>query len=271
MGKFSTRQKRWLLAFGLALFAYYFLVHLGLIPKLFPICEKEHYFYYEKCPEYDALSYVLWTIVSFLDRHNGSILAAATVAIAYFTYILSEANIRQTELTKEVMVADRRAFAFADNLSIVPENDDLTGRVNWRFQIQWMNSGETPTKKIRLYNTVELRSTPLDPGFDFTKTRVSPGTGLIPPKSTKLSGIAPHIDEAAITPDDIENIQAGRLCLYIWGWARYFDVFPGTAEHITRYCWRIFPIGNAFLDPSNLSFASQHHTEGNCADDECAQ
>jgi hypothetical protein len=74
------------------------------------------------------------------------------------------------------------------------------------------------------------------------------------------------------------DAQAGRKFIYLWGWVRYFDVFPRTPEHITRFCWLIVPVGDplAFVpgaapnQPGSLSFGSLHHSEGNCADEECS-
>jgi hypothetical protein len=93
-----------------------------------------------------------------------------------------------------------------------------------------------------------------------------------------LGGLSPSPPENAISPQDITDVQSGKKFLYVWGWARYSDVFPNTKQHITRFCWMITPVGDPFAyipgkippEPGGLQFQSRHHDEGNCADDECA-
>ncbi len=204
--------------------------------------------------------------------------ACATVIIALFTFTLWRATTRQGKLTKEALIADKRAFVFANDVSSFWELDPTSGHYNWRFRPVWENSGETPSKKLRVYCACELRNTPLPTGFDFNQLATPAGTGLVPPKSHKLGGVAPAWPAAAITPQDILDTQAGKKFIYLWGWVRYFDVFPRTPEHITRFCWQILPVGDpvAFVpgqtpnQPGSLSFSTSHHSEGNCADEECS-
>ena len=213
----------------------------------------------------------------FIDKNGGAITAIATIVIAIFTGVLWKVTGQQVRVTKEALIADKRAFVFPKD--ILPEwsQDPTTGQYVWRFRPQWENSGDTPTKNMRLYSACELRTTLLPNGFDFDQVISPPGTGLCPPKTFKLGGAAPLLSLPAITPQDILDIQAQRKYLYVWGWVRYFDVFPGTPEHITRFCWQILPRGNPLTFtpgqlPANvgsLSFPSIHHIEGNCADEEC--
>jgi hypothetical protein len=148
---------------------------------------------------------------------------------------------------------------------------------NWRFRPIWQNSGDTPTRNMVMHVTCELRNTVLPSGFDFNYPTTQTGTGLLAPKSTSMGGIAPNYPVAAITPQDILDVQHRRKFLYLWGWVRYHDVFPDTPQHITRFCWLIVPTGNPLVYtpgqtpnlPHSLSFGNIHHSEGNCADEEC--
>jgi hypothetical protein len=148
---------------------------------------------------------------------------------------------------------------------------------HWRFRPRWQNSGETPTKRMTLYTGCELRDTLLPMG-EVLRDRHQFGSGLLAPKTTMTGGVAPALPDPAITPQDIVEVQAGRKFLYLWGWAKYFDVFPNTPERITRFCWAIFPTGDPF-NPGPLvdgklqgiSFPYVHYFYGNCADDECGQ
>ncbi|HEY7246953.1 MAG TPA: hypothetical protein VH678_24025 [Xanthobacteraceae bacterium] len=205
--------------------------------------------------------------------------AIATAAIAVFTIVLVWVTSRQARLTKEALIADKRAFVFAKNIFPVWELDRQTGEYNWRFRPVWENSGDTPTKGMTLYVDCELRNTILPQGFDFTRTTIPAGPGMLGPRATSTGGAAPHYPVAAITPTDIVDIQAGKKFLYLWGWVRYWDVFPKTPQHITRFCWQIMPLGNPKNynpaqvpgAPESLNFGYLHQSEGNCADEECPQ
>lgn len=248
----------------------------------------------------DYVSLAWCSIVEVLDEHEGSITAIATIVIAVFTVALAlstrklgkmavEQDERMHEsilvsknamkLSEAALIASERAFVFpTGSLQGFWERNVETNTYNWRFRIEWRNSGDTPTKNMTMHIESSLKDNVLPNGFDFKYPTTKIGKGLIPPNTTGLSGITPQPPEPAITPEDILEVQAGRKWLYIYGWAKYFDVFPGTPERITRFCWFITPIGNPLtykpdsqIKEEQLGFPSIHHSEGNCADNECNQ
>jgi hypothetical protein len=214
--------------------------------------------------------------LDFLDRHAAGITALATIIIAAFTGTLWVATSRQAALTQAALIADKRAFVAAVSFNQFWEIDPNTGLYNWRFRPGFQNSGETPTRDLTVYVACELRNTPLPTGFDFSQCSTKPGTGLIAPKSTMMGGAAPTFPSAALTPQDIQDAQAGTKYIYLWGWTRYFDIFPSTPRHVTRFCWLILAVGNPMTyapgavapAPGSLTFSYVQHPEGNSADDE---
>jgi hypothetical protein len=213
-------------------------------------------------------SYIRCT-VRIVKGYEAAITALATIVIAAFTGTLWWATSKQAELTREALIADKRAFVFATGIYGFWEPSP-TGQYNWRFRPLWQNGGETPTKNMTMHTSCELRNTPLPSGFDFGQAQT--GTGFLGPRATSMGSLAPTM--AAITPQNLRDVQQQRQFLYLWGWVRYFDVFPNTKEHITRFCWVVIPVGDPFTyvpnDPQHtLRFTTIHHTEGNCADDEC--
>ena len=178
-----------------------------------------------------------------------------------------------TGIARDAMIAGERAFAFATSISPFWEKD-TSGQYHWRFRPQWENSGDTPTRNMIMHTEYDLRSTSLAMDFDFNYPTNEVGTALIAPKQIAMGGIVPRVPSPAISPQDLIDIQAGRKILYFWGLAKYYDVFPGTPQHITRFCWSILPVGNP-LDPGegtkDLRFTYLLHAKGNCADDECTQ
>jgi hypothetical protein len=218
------------------------------------------------------VSYVRCT-ARILQSYEALITALATLVIAAFTGTLWWATRKQAELTREALIADKRAFVFATGIYSLWELSPI-GEYNWRFRPIWQNSGDTPTKNMTMHTSCDLRNTPLPTGFDFDQGTTRTGTGLLGPRATSMGGLAPTPPIAAVTSQNLWDVQQGRQFLYLWGWVRYFDVFPNTKQHITRFCWMVMPVGDPFTyvpnDPQHtLRFDNIHHTEGNCADDEC--
>jgi hypothetical protein len=132
---------------------------------------------------------------------------------------------------------------------------------------------------MTMFVTCEVRNTEIPVGYPFTHNLQQVAHGTIAPRIEVYGGIAPPLSAAAITPQDIIDAHAGRKFIYVWGWIKYFDVFPKTPQHITRYCWLIDPVGDPLTfvlhtsgqppTPGTLSFNTIHHAEGNCIDEEC--
>src|SRR5205823_4081712 len=135
------------------------------------------------------------------------------------------------------------------------------------------NSGDTPTRNMVMHTQCVMRNEPLPPGFDFDYPTIETGTAFLGAKATAMGGLAPRLQDPAVSPQDILDVQQGRRALYMWGWTRYSDVFPDTPRHITRFCWIILPVGDPMnYDPriaDSLRFDWILHAEGNCADEEC--
>jgi hypothetical protein len=183
----------------------------------------------------------------------------------------------QTRLTEESLIADKRAFVAPDTVMSLWESGQTSGLWNWRLRPRWRNTGGTPTKNLRMHIECEIRNAMLPPGYAFKCDATNVGTGMIPPNTDMLGGIAPAYPQAAITPQDIIDSQQGRKFIYLWGWARYYDVFPDTVEHLTHFCWLIVVTGDPMTfvpntpgtppTPGTLSFWNIQHTEGNYTED----
>ena len=200
---------------------------------------------------------------------------ALTAQVIFLRLAFKESR-RATDIARDAMIAGERAFVFAVQIFSEYYPIPNTTLHSWRLRPQWQNSGDTPTRNMTIYTSGELRDTQLPIGFNFNYPTDNSGTGLLPPKVTLSGGPFPIFPNPAITTQDILEIQEGRKFLYLWGWARYHDVFPNTPQHITRFCWMVTPNGNPmeFVPYSQerekqLIFQSIHHREGNCADEEC--
>lgn len=209
----------------------------------------------------------------FVNRNGTGISALATIVIAAFTITLWIASREQARLTREALIAANRAFMFPTGLKQVFEMDIATGLYNWRLRPEWRNSGETPTKNLTTYVECEIRNSLLPANYGFIHD-TDPASGIIGPNQTIWGGNAPR--GAAITPQDILETQVYRKFIYLWGWAKYRDVFPATSQHTTRFCWLILVTGDPMKfdpivvgqppTPGTVSFQYLQHTEGNSAD-----
>jgi hypothetical protein len=236
--------------------------------------------FWEKAADDPVAYFTLW-LVGFTG-----VLAASTIGLWIVTWRASASQARDmkasiaaseksADIARDAMVAGERAFVFTTGALAYWTFDPITKLYEWRFRPNWKNSGDTPTKNMTMHTECELRTTPLPPGFNFDYPTTEIGKALIPPNTGTAGGIAPRPSLPAISPQDILDVQAGNKILYFYGWAKYFDVFPETPQHITRFCWQLTPLGDSFAydpkaDPQSLTFPNLYHTEGNCADDECA-
>jgi hypothetical protein len=212
----------------------------------------------------------------FFEKKRDSLNAVSTAVIAIFTIALFWATRKQAQLTRMTLIADKRAFVFCPSFNQDYEpSQAIPGQFNWRFRPEWRNSGDTATNGLTCYSQCDLRNTPLPPGHNFQPNAgPPPATGLIGPKSSLWNAPAPFPPVPAITPQDIIDVQAGTKYLYLWGVVRYHDVFAGTQQHETRFCFQVNPFGNPLIynpqapagQPGSLSFNYWLHSEGNSTD-----
>jgi hypothetical protein len=252
------------------------------------ICQYNSTTHHEDCASYSLASFLLIKIGQSLNDYGVAVTALATVTVGLFTWQLKRSTDRlwttaerQADLTRDAMIAGERAFVFATGFSPYWDSpaDPLNPIYNWRFRPNWQNSGETPTKNMTMHTECVALDSPLPLDFDFNYATREIGKALIPPKITTQGGMAPRMPRPAITPGDIIDACEGRKFIYLWGWARYWDVFANTPRHITRFCWLIMPIGNPKMfypnqlptDVDSLKFNFVYHFVGNCADDECGE
>ena len=129
----------------------------------------------------------------------------------------------------------------------------------------WNNNGTTPTRKMFVhYSYLPMKELPNN--FPF------PDLGDLRPIPTYLGpkGVF-YSSSQTLSVNQLNEISEGSNGYYIWGWAKYRDVFAGTKDHITKYCYRI--IVEKKIDPTKQSaiftYQAQNCERNNCYDDEC--
>jgi len=212
-------------------------------------------------------------------------LAISTILLWWTTRRAAITQARDMEKSIDIaergLVSSRRAFVFAASLDSQWVLEKVTGkpdRYHWVLRVNWLNSGETPSRRLRQTSNCIVLDSPLPDDAPFPDGPYPPGTGLLGPKATSSGGPTPQFPEPPLSPETLEAAIKGEKFIYIGGWVRYFDVFPNTPERITRFCWRVLVVGDphAFLPgqgpqgPHSLRFDTMHMSHGNCADEECA-
>jgi len=213
-----------------------------------------------------------------INSLGNAITALATLMIAAFTWILWLGTTEQADFAREAHILDKRAAIFAVTFaqSWYPV-DPATGLYNWSLRPVWRNTGDTPTKDLTLHVECEIRDATLPLGYPFAYQEADVGTGTLGPKMDMFGGPAPRYP-TVLTPEDILQAQQGRRFIYLWGWAKYHDIFPNTPRHITHFCWLITSTGDPFDFIPNvqgppptrgaLTFGLVQHPEGNYNKDE---
>jgi len=137
--------------------------------------------------------------------------------------------------------------------------------IYWRFHIIWKNTGNTPTKKLRIHTNYELRDTPIPDNFDF-KDYNNPlekyASCIIAPKSTIVS------QGFDVLGEEIFKVREGQKYLYLWGWAEYRNIFDSKKLHISRFCVKVTDIINDprlhYSDVDNrVIFNYSNHSKNN--------
>ena len=136
-----------------------------------------------------------------------------------------------------------------------------------KIAFQWENGGSTPTRYMTTHISTRWFAEPIPENFDFADyPKGDPVFKMfVGPKAFSRS--APIV----ITARDILAIYNHSGHLYLWGWARYHDIFLGSPEHITCFCAEITDVHGDLSglngQPVNIQTANCNH--GNCYDDEC--
>lgn len=79
-------------------------------------------------------------------------LAVFTFILAFSTIGLWIATIKGGKISEQALVAGERAFVFPVSLFSEWNQDPNTLDYMWRFRVQWTNSGNTPTKNLKVYS-----------------------------------------------------------------------------------------------------------------------
>lgn len=196
------------------------------------------------------------------------VLAVVSVFQAYFIIRADRTSARTTSNAELAMITSQRAYLFAEGFKALAETPAGQVGNHWRFRPWWRNSGDTPPKDLVVYTQCVVTDRPLADDYAFTFDTKDSGTGVISAKGSSMGGQAPKQvsgePNSAISPGEISQVQSGEKLIYLWGWASYNDVFPGTRRHLTHFCWSCVPYGDPMNSDINaIRWDYIQHTRGN--------
>lgn len=197
------------------------------------------------------------------------IAAGVYAGVAAFQLHQMKLAVHETEnanqITKDALLYVQRAFVFLTQFDVTRLTAPGTNRLDgsMRFSFHWENGGSTPTRSMTGHISAKWFNKRLPKDFAFPDFPDStPFKMFVGPKATSRS--VPIV----IAARDIISVHNHVGHLYLWGWARYNDVFPGTKQHITRFCAEITDVIGDLTGPS-VNIQTSNCEENNCWDDEC--
>jgi hypothetical protein len=208
--------------------------------------------------------------------HSNAIMAIFTVVIAlssigYGIVALCQwgAMRESNKINRESLIAVQRAFVVAgptDKAAVKPVMEPSGKETRIIFQLKLENVGATSTKKLtyRLNNY----SGPFAMTDKFKlDDEGPPATGILGPKSVLALKTETMPQELL----DRTGMYPGQHHIYLWGWAKYRDIFNDTPMHLTEFCYEVMPYLESVPLPNKRQYAVTFNGCGRytCADEEC--
>jgi hypothetical protein len=186
----------------------------------------------------------------------------------YQTRRTADAAVKSIAVAELSMGAANRAYIHHHKTNFL-SHVDQENRVIWSIRPIWKNCGNTPTRQLRLCVEYNLLNSKQDfESINESSVEFVPVT--IPPNGEFQS------EWGFISGDDIMSIVRREKFFFVSGIARYWDMFPETKEHLTKFCIYISSVGGNPLavydkdaNPVELNFVN--HYRHNCSDEECEE
>jgi hypothetical protein len=183
----------------------------------------------------------------------------------------AKASRESAEIARLTMISQDRAYIHHQSYRWISHFNSGTNKYFWRIHPIWINSGNTPPRNLFLFVQYEYGNTPLPKDFGFdVPVDVERTPSTIAPKGTIESS---YYD---ITGDDLIGVRDGEMFLYVWGIARYRDVFPETASRITKFCHFVRtvtgdPLKGWHAETNPVEIVFGHYHQNNCTDEDCEE
>lgn len=199
----------------------------------------------------------------YFSKPENRVAFATLIVVGVYTaitaFILNTTNrqltavIQSNEINREAFTSTQRAFVTVSDLRMDQVVDGADEKIMaWSFTPVIENSGNTPTISLRyvpiisggptkpetgwneLYPGVDLPQVPNDPDSTFKRSAVHLRVPLGPKSKMPAS-----LTGAGVGVGFLKNTIDKGWRYYVHGAIHYFDAFPGTTEHLTKFCYVI--------------------------------
>jgi len=210
----------------------------------------------------------LWAFWMVVISSLSALITLVGTILLYKQIILTREAVEDTGKATEAMLdaneIARNSAVMENRAHMVVESPYWQGNnaQGFQFGVRWQNVGKTVTRRMRTFTTHELRGTKLP--IDFAFNDEDPGAAAHGGPGVKSFVSPPTPQPFPIPPGDIAAIANETKFLYVYGWAKYFDIFPGTPQRVTRFCYRAMYIGEA-----GREFIFPIFDRHNCSDEGC--
>jgi hypothetical protein len=206
---------------------------------------------------------LFWWQLRLIRRSSDD--AAASASAAMKTADVAEATVATMKINAEQQL---RAYVFLEALPYYSHRNPVNGRVWWSIHPVWKNGGATPTRALELNVNSALRDDPLPLGFDFPDAPGESIPMLIGPQSSIRAR------RLGIDGDGLLAVRSRTKYFYIWGSARYQDVFVGTSQRITKFCVQVTDVTGDPTRPYDretniVEIVFNFYRANNCLDEGC--
>ena len=209
----------------------------------FPLYVEDCYYDqagHQECPSHHIMLFAFLHAGKLLNDASLVITAFATAAIAYFTLTLRDINRNQLGHYRRVERAHVSILSPQSELRL--DNNGLI--IGLRLCVVWKNSGSTPASPIDA-----LIGATWVPAIDQFRFGQVEQQGIRQPFV-----LGPSAEIASGTVDigvgHVNAIFNGQGFQFLWGWARYRDIFPNSPEHVVEFCFRVTIDGQLGPPPS---------------------
>ena len=209
-----------------------------------------------------------WTEHFICDaKFTDVVLGWFTLLLVYVTGGLIWIGVRQEQRMRDTAQRQLRAYLSIEGFPYRSHMNPTTNAVWWSIHPVWRNGGDTPTVSLFL-NVNSSRDKQLPDNFDFPDAQGETIQMVVGAHSTVAASTI------TISGTDLAAVSNGTKFLYIWGWAKYRDIFSNTPERITRFCVQVTHVlgdptnvYNQQTNPLELTFA--FYKQNNCIDEGC--
>jgi hypothetical protein len=217
------------------------------------------------------------SLVNLIETHSNFVIAAATAAIAAFTWALVCANrklwqasqehskhLQETiAISREAADAAKKSAEIAENtlhitqMAYVDITDQQLSRplevgINPRILYEITNYGNTVAHITEIINVVDIVSEfPIDP--DYTKCKVM--SKNLPIRRNGIINKFATMDRP-IDTDQINSIYNGTKFLGLWGTITYYDIFQ--KSFTIGYGVKYSPRANLFVLIDGYNYIKEH-------------